>query len=78
MDVQKINIERIGTMAKAIRQMKGMSQSEVCERGEIPNSYLYQLEQGEYPTPGIKQIQKVACGLGYSLPEFLELIQEIE
>jgi transcriptional regulator with XRE-family HTH domain len=70
-------IERIGTVAKAARQMKGLSQSEVCERAGIHNASLSRLEQGKASKPGIVKVGKVANALGYSMADFFELVEEM-
>lgn len=76
---QRIDVTKIGTFVKTIRDMKGLSQSEVCERCDISASYLWKLEEnGAPPKPGIDRVQELAVGLGFDLPEFLERCQMIQ
>jgi transcriptional regulator with XRE-family HTH domain len=78
-DVQRLDVTKLGTFVKTIRDMKGLTQSEVCERCDIKPPYLWKLEEnGVPPEPGIDRVQELAIGLGFSLPEFLQRCQIIQ
>jgi len=78
-DVERLDVTKIGTFVKTIRDMKGLSQSEVCERCDIKPSYLWKLEEnGLPPKPGIDRVQELAIALGFDLPEFLERCRVIQ
>lgn len=75
--MSKVDVDKLGTVAKAIRQMNDLEQSDVCQRANIDNGSLSRFERGKQ-TIGIERLQKIVCdGLGSSLPKFFAIAQEM-
>ncbi len=62
----------LGQRIRAIRQNKGLSQSEVEKITGIKREYLSKIENGELTNPTYNTIQKVCRGINISIGELLD------
>lgn len=59
----------MGYRIKEIRERKGMSQSELCERSGITRATIWKLETGEDEVTTSKTLVKIADALGVTIGE---------
>ena len=52
---------------KMLREMQGLSQSEVARRSGVARSHIVLIEQGVRANPTLNVLRKLARGLGVSL-----------
>ncbi len=62
----------LGQRIRAIRQNKGMSQSEVEKKTGIKREYLSKIENSELKNPTYSTIQKICMGIDISIAELLD------
>ena len=59
-------------MIKAIRETRGLTQSELSKLSGVPQGVISYIESGKTRTPRIDTLQAVAKALGCSIEELLE------
>ena len=60
-----------GTNIARLRQAQGMTQKELAERAGISIRYLSRIEEGNYLSPHIKTLSRVAYALKVTLSELV-------
>ena len=63
-----------GPRIRAVRKAQDLSLSDLAQMTGISTSYLSHIETGKVDNPSIAAINKIAQGLGITLPELLERI----
>jgi len=63
---------RLGTVIKALRKAKGLSQVQLAKRARIAQPYLVRLESGERKNPSLATLKRLAKALGVPVAELLE------
>jgi len=66
-----IDTQRIGRRLTEIRKTGRHSMLSVATRTKLARSYLYRLESGEVPSPGVKTLDTIATALGVTLAEVI-------
>ena len=69
-DAAGIDLAWVGTQLRALREARGVSQSELARRTGSPRTYLIALEQGKHE-PALEVLGRLAAALGYSLRDVL-------
>jgi transcriptional regulator with XRE-family HTH domain len=64
--------KKIGETVKILRKMKKLSQEQMRQKADLSSGYLSRLEAGEYDSPSITHIAKMAQALDMSLRDLLE------
>lgn len=64
--------QRLGTVLRAIRERKGLTQDQVAERAGITKPYLSQLESGARKNPSLPVLRRLAKALGVRVTRLLE------
>jgi transcriptional regulator with XRE-family HTH domain len=64
--------KRIGTVLKALREAKDMTQVELASKAKISQGYLARLEGGEKTNPSLDILQRLARALGVPLSDLLQ------
>ena len=59
-------------MLKALRERKGLSQTEVAKRSGVTRFYVSQLESGLRKNPSLPVLKRLARALGVPVTELLE------
>lgn len=72
-----INIKFSKTL-KLVRKSKGYTQEQLAERSGIDYKYLQKLESSNPSSPTLQVLEKLSCGLGISLQEFIKQIEEVK
>ena len=62
---------RLGTVIKALRESKGMSQVELASKAKIARPYLIRLESGQQRNPSLDVLRRLAKALGVPVTELL-------
>lgn len=62
---------KIGNRIKALRAIKGLSQSDLAIDSELDRSYIASVESGKRNV-SVVNIEKIATALGVSIKEFFE------
>jgi transcriptional regulator with XRE-family HTH domain len=63
---------RLGTMIKALRGTKGLTQIELAKRARVAQSYLARIETGDRKNPSLDVLKRLAKALGVPVTELLE------
>jgi DNA-binding XRE family transcriptional regulator len=63
---------RLGTVIKALRESKGMSQVELASKAKIARPYLIRLESGQQKNPSLAVLKRLAGALGVPVAGLLE------
>ena len=59
-------------MLKALREKKGLSQTEIARRAGVTRFYVSQLESGLRKNPSLPVLKRIAKALGVPVTELLE------
>ena len=65
-------MRRVGRRLHQLRRLGGYTMSSLVARTGLPRSYLYKLEGGEVPTPGIQALDAVARAFDLTLADLIE------
>ena len=69
--VVDLNVEVIGQRLRQLRELRGLSVSQVAKEAGVAKSYLAKLERGEVPNPGVTTLARIAAVLEVTLPQLL-------
>jgi transcriptional regulator with XRE-family HTH domain len=72
------NLEKLDTYIRRLRDMQGLSRPDLSERSGRSASWIIRMEAGDVSNPGIKTIQDIAHGLGFTLDEMLKRCRQLE
>lgn len=61
---------------REIRKLKRLTQAELAFRAGVTQPYIGALERGERKNPSMEVIRKIAKGLGVSLAQIIEALDE--
>ena len=64
--------KRLRTVLKALREKRGLSQTEVAKRSDVTRFYVSQLESGLRKNPSLPVLKRIAKALGVPVTELLE------
>ncbi len=62
---------QVGKVLKRLREEKGLTQVQLCERARVTQSYLAMLESGERENPSLDVLQRLAQALRVRLEALL-------
>ncbi len=65
------SVEIVGDRLRQLRELRGMSLTEIAKNAGIAKSYLAKLERGEVGNPGVTTLAKIGQVLGTTLPQLL-------
>lgn len=74
---------KLGDLIREYREQHDLSQRQFADRCDLSNGYISILEKGANPntgkpvTPTIPQLKKLASGLGMSMMDMLELVDDM-
>jgi transcriptional regulator with XRE-family HTH domain len=63
---------RFGTVIRARRKAKGLSQVALAAKAKIARPYLIRLETGQQRNPSLAVLKRLAKGLGVPVTKLLE------
>jgi transcriptional regulator with XRE-family HTH domain len=76
--MELINLENIDRHIRRIREMQGLSRGELSERSGRSVSWIRLMEVEGVSNPGIKTIQDIAHGLGFTLRGLLKRCRQLD
>jgi len=56
-----------GSRLKQLRELSGLSQSELARRAKITPAMIVMIENGKRPNPSLGTVRKLASGLGITI-----------
>lgn len=66
-------MSNLGELVKKIRQSKGLSQKDVADASNLARSYISRLEDGDFASPSVMTLLRLAKGLNMSNEEMFNL-----
>lgn len=66
-----MTIRQLGKMLKALREHKGLTQTELAKRAKVNQSYIAMLERGDRKNPSLEKLRQLAKVLKVKVQDLL-------
>jgi len=74
-DIQPVDLNKIGDVLKRLREAKGWSQFDLATESETNNNLVCKMENAQWKNPSINKLDILTRALGLTLSEFFAEVE---